>query len=58
MLAEKNGHKHVVFILMQRGADLNLVIIVTILTNMLYIKPCITEDKYNTFILRRWPSKT
>ena len=58
MLAASKGHTDVVLTLVERGAHLNLVDIVSILINMLYFKPCITEDKYNTFILRRLPWET
>ena len=44
MLAAKNGHKDVVFILTQKGANLNLVDNVSVHVHMLYEKNCITED--------------
>ena len=44
MLAAKNGHKDVVLILAQKGANLNLFDRVSIHVHMLYEKNCITED--------------
>ena len=58
MFAASNGQTDVVLILVERGANVILADAVSILINMLYFKPCVTEDKYNTFILRRLPSET
>ena len=44
MLAAKNGHKGVVLILTQKGANLNLVDKVSVHVHTLYEKICITED--------------
>ena len=44
MLAAKNGHKDVVFILTENGANLNLVNKVSVRVHMLYEKSCIIED--------------
>ena len=44
MLAAKNGHKDVVLILTEKGANLNLVDKVSVRVHMLYQKSCITED--------------
>ena len=44
MLAAKNGHKDVVLILAQKGANLNLVDKVSVHVHTLYEKNCITED--------------
>ena len=44
MLAAKNGHKDVVFILAEKGANLNLVNKVSVHVHMLYQKSYITED--------------
>ena len=45
MLAAKNGHKDVVFILTQKGANLDLVNRVSVHVDMLYEKIVINEDK-------------
>ena len=45
MLASKNGHKNVVLILAQKGANLALVNRVSVHVCMLYEKSCATEDK-------------
>ena len=45
MLAAKNGHKYVVLILTQKGADLNLVNNVSIHVHMLYDNSCISKIK-------------
>ena len=45
MLAAKNGRKDVVFILTEKGANLDLVNRVSVHVHMLYEKSCIT--KYN-----------
>ena len=45
MLAADNGHKDVVFILTQKGANLDLVDKVSDHMHMLYEKVSITEDK-------------
>ena len=45
MLAAKNGHKDVVFILTQKGANLDLVNRVSVHVDMLYEKIVISEDK-------------
>ena len=42
MLAAKNGHKDVVLILAQKGANLDLVNRVSVHVHMLYEKSCIT----------------
>ena len=44
MLAVKNGHKDVVFILTEKGANLNLVNKVSVYVHILYWKNCINED--------------
>ena len=43
MLAAKNGHKDVVLILIQKGADLNLVDNVSVHVHMLYDNSCISK---------------
>ena len=45
MLAAKNGHKDVVLILTQEGADLNLVNNVSVHVHMLYDNCCISKIK-------------
>ena len=45
MLAAKNGHKDVVFILAQKGAKLDLVDKVNVHMHMLYEKVIVTKDK-------------
>ena len=45
MLAAQNGHKDVVLILTQKGANLDLVNEVSIRVHMLYEKGCKNEDK-------------
>ena len=45
MLAAKKGHKDVVLILTQKGADLNLINKVSVHVHMLYDKNCISEVK-------------
>ena len=45
MLAAENGHKDVVFILTQKGANLDLLDKVSVHVYMLYLKVSITEDK-------------
>ena len=45
MLAVKNGHKDVVLILTQKGANLNLVNEVSVHVHVLYDKSCISEVK-------------
>ena len=45
MLAAKNGHKGVVLILTQKGANLNFVNKVNVQVHMLYDKSCISEIK-------------
>ena len=45
MLAAENGHKDVVFILTQKGANLDLVDNVSVHVHMLYEKVSITEGK-------------
>ena len=42
MLAAKNGHKDVVLILAQKGANLDLFNRVSVNVHMLYEKSCIT----------------
>ena len=45
MLAAKNGHKNVVSILTQKGANLNVMNEVSVYVHMLYDKSCINEVK-------------
>ena len=45
MLAAMNGHKDVVWILTQKGANLDLVNKVSVHVHMLYEKDCIIEGK-------------
>ena len=45
MLAAENGHRHVVFNLIQKGANLDLFNKVSVHVQMLYLKVSITEDK-------------
>ena len=45
MLAAKKGHKDVVLILTQKGANLNLANKVSVHVHMLYVKNCISEVK-------------
>ena len=45
ILAAERGHKDIVLILTQKGANLDLVNAVSVHVCMLYNKPCITEDK-------------
>ena len=45
MLAAENGHKDVVFILTQKGANLDLLDKVSVHVHMLYLRVSITEDK-------------
>ena len=45
MLAAENGHKDVVFILTQKGANLDLFDKVRVHVHMLYLKVSINEDK-------------
>ena len=42
MLAAEKGHKEIVLILTQKGANLDLVNKVSVNVYMLYDKPCIT----------------
>ena len=51
MLATKNGHKDVVLILPQKGANLDLVNRVSVHVHMLYEKSCIIEDKIEVLSL-------
>ena len=51
MLAAKNGHKDVVLILAQKGANLDLVNKVSVHVCMLYEKSCIIEDKLELLFL-------
>ena len=44
ILAAKNGHKDVVLILVQKGANLDIIEKVNIHVHMLYEIGCITED--------------
>ena len=44
MLAAKNRHKDIVFILTEKGANLNLFDKVSVHVHMLYEKSCINED--------------
>ena len=43
MLAATNGHKDVVLILTQKGANLNFVSQVSVYLHILYNKSCISE---------------
>ena len=45
ILAAKKGHKDVVFILTEKGANLSLVDKVSVHVHILYERNCITEDK-------------
>ena len=45
MLAAMNGHKDVVLILTQKGANLNVMNEVSVYVHMLYDKSCISEVK-------------
>ena len=45
MLAAENGHKDVVFILTQKGANLDLVDKVSVHVHMLYENVSLTEEK-------------
>ena len=45
MLAAMKGHKDVVLILTQKGANLNVVNKVSVYVRMLYDKSCISEVK-------------
>ena len=45
MLAAENGHKDVVLILTQKGADLDLVNGVSVNVHMLYDRGSISKDK-------------
>ena len=45
MLAAMNGHKDVVLILTQKGANLNVVNTVSVHVHMLYDKSCVSEVK-------------
>ena len=49
MLAAKNGHKDVVLILTQKGANLNILDKVSVYVHMLYYKSCINEVKTSFF---------
>ena len=49
MLAAKNGHKYVVLILAQRGANLDLVNEVRVDVHRLYYKTYITQAKVKLF---------
>ena len=51
MLATKNGHKDVVLILAQKGANPDLVNRVSVHVRMLYEKSCIIEDKIEVLSL-------
>ena len=44
MLAARNGHKDVVFILTQKAANLDFVNKVSVHLHILYNKGCITKD--------------
>ena len=44
MLAAENGHKDVVLILAQKGANLDLIDNVSVCVHMLYEIGCITDD--------------
>ena len=45
MLAAKNGHKDVIFILKQKGANLDLFDKVSVHVHMLYVTVSKSEDK-------------
>ena len=45
MLAAENGHKDIVLILAQKGANLDLVSRVSLQVHMLYEEVSITEEK-------------
>ena len=52
MLAAMNGHKDVVLILTQKGANPNVVNIVSVYVCMLYDKSCISEVKMLLLFLK------
>ena len=52
MLAVMNGHKDVVLILTQKGANLNVVNKVSVYVSMLYDKSCISEVKMLLLFLK------
>ena len=52
MLATKNGHKDIVLILAQKGANLDLVNRVSVHVHMLYEKSCIIKDKIEVLSLK------
>ena len=45
ILAAERGHKDIVLILIQKGANLDLINAVSVHVHMLYNKTCITEDE-------------
>ena len=47
MLAAENGHKDVVLLLAQKGANLDLIDNVSVQVHMLYENVCITDDRNN-----------
>ena len=50
MLAAKNGHKDVVLILTQKGANLDVINNVSVHVCMLYENDCISEANCNSFL--------
>ena len=52
MLAAMNGHKDVVLILAQKGANLNALNIVSVYVHMLYDKSCISKVKMLLLFLK------
>ena len=52
MLAAKNGHKDVVLILTQKGANLNVMNKVSVHVRMWYDKSCISEVKMLLLFLK------
>ena len=53
MLAAENGHKDVVFILVQKGANLDLIDNVSFYVHTLYENSCITDNKNNVHLSLR-----
>ena len=52
MLAAMNGHKDVVLILTQKGANLNVVNTVSVYVHKLYDESCIGKLQCNFFFLK------
>ena len=52
MLAAMNGHKDVILILTQKGANLNVMNKVSVYVHMLYDKSCINEVKMLLLFLK------